>query len=180
MGVTRCPTPAPSSWPRSIAPSRQGGIGDRLVIGQWIAADSRWERTQRAYDLLVRGIAPDRASSGEEAAQYADARGETDEFIEPTLVGSDGRISERDSVICFNFRPDRMETAHQGAGRARALAGVRRNCRAGRGEARAGRNVGRRSPNMTSAGTIRFAPQRPDASLSNVVADNGGRQLHAG
>ena len=35
-------------------------------------------------------------------------RGETDEFIEPTLVGEEARIRPGDSIICFNFRPDRM------------------------------------------------------------------------
>ena len=40
--------------------------------------------------------------------QAAYERGETDEFIEPTLVGEEARIRPGDSVICFNFRPDRM------------------------------------------------------------------------
>ena len=34
-------------------------------------------------------------------------RGETDEFIKPTLVGDEGRIRDGDSVVFFNFRPDR-------------------------------------------------------------------------
>ena len=35
-------------------------------------------------------------------------RGESDEFIEPTLIGEDTLIGQSDSVVCFNFRPDRM------------------------------------------------------------------------
>ena len=34
-------------------------------------------------------------------------RGETDEFIKPTLVGEEGRVRDGDSVLFFNFRPDR-------------------------------------------------------------------------
>ena len=34
-------------------------------------------------------------------------RGETDEFIQPTLVGEEGRIRDGDAVVFFNFRPDR-------------------------------------------------------------------------
>jgi 2,3-bisphosphoglycerate-independent phosphoglycerate mutase len=59
------------------------------VIGRYWAMDRdrRWERTQRAYDLLVHGRAPYRADSGEQAVRDAYERGETDEFIEPTLIG---------------------------------------------------------------------------------------------
>jgi 2,3-bisphosphoglycerate-independent phosphoglycerate mutase len=80
------------------------------VVGRYWAMDRdrRWERTQRAYDMLVHGRAPYRASSGEQAVREAYERGETDEFIEPTLVGAEARIRPSDSVLCFNFRPDRM------------------------------------------------------------------------
>jgi 2,3-bisphosphoglycerate-independent phosphoglycerate mutase len=80
------------------------------VIGRYWAMDRdrRWERTQRAYDLLVHARAPHRAASGEEAVRAAYARGETDEFVEPTVVGADTAIGPGDSVVAFNFRPDRM------------------------------------------------------------------------
>jgi 2,3-bisphosphoglycerate-independent phosphoglycerate mutase len=80
------------------------------VIGRYWAMDRdrRWERTQRAYDLLVHARAPYSAASGEQAVRDAYERGETDEFIEPTLVGDPRPIEAADSVIAFNFRPDRM------------------------------------------------------------------------
>src|ERR1700722_19759129 len=80
------------------------------VIGRYWAMDrdSRWERTQRAYDLLVHGRAAHHADTGEQAVRDAYERGETDEFIEPTLVGEPAVIGTQDSVIAFNFRPDRM------------------------------------------------------------------------
>jgi 2,3-bisphosphoglycerate-independent phosphoglycerate mutase len=80
------------------------------VVGRYWAMDRdrRWERTQRAYDMLVHGRAPYHAPNGEQAVLDAYERGETDEFIEPTLVGEEARIRPGDSVVCFNFRPDRM------------------------------------------------------------------------
>src|SRR5262249_44877324 len=61
------------------------------VVGRYWAMDRdrRWDRTQRAYDLLVHGTAPHHASTSELGVREAYARGETDEFIEPTLVGED-------------------------------------------------------------------------------------------
>ena len=89
---------------------RTAGARVGSVIGRYWAMDRdrRWDRTQRAYDMLVHGEAPQRADSGEQAVQDAYRRGETDEFIEPTLVGEEARIRPGDSVIAFNFRPDRM------------------------------------------------------------------------
>ena len=85
--------------------------------------DSRWERTQRAYDLLVAGARRHRAASGVEAVRAAYERGETDEFIEPTLVGEEARIRPGDRVFCFNFRPDRMRQLVARARRARLRRG---------------------------------------------------------
>ena len=61
-----------------------------------------------AYDALVhgRGSAP-AAGSGVEAVRAAYGRGETDEFIKPTVVGEEARIRDGDAVLSFNFRPDR-------------------------------------------------------------------------
>ncbi len=89
---------------------RMEGMRVGSVVGRYWAMDRdhRWERTQRAYDLLVHGRAPHRADSGEQAVRDAYEREETDEFVEPTLVGEEARIRAGDSVLCFNFRPDRM------------------------------------------------------------------------
>jgi 2,3-bisphosphoglycerate-independent phosphoglycerate mutase len=86
------------------------GVRVGSVVGRYWAMDRdrRWERVQRAYDMLVHANAPFHADSGEQAVQDAYRRGETDEFIEPTLVGAEASIRPGDSVIAFNFRPDRM------------------------------------------------------------------------
>ena len=80
------------------------------VMGRYYAMDRdrRWERTKLAYDAIVHGIAGGLpAAGGEAAVRAAYARGETDEFVLPTLVGEEGRIREGDPALFFNFRPDR-------------------------------------------------------------------------
>lgn len=82
------------------------------VVGRYYAMDrdKRWERTQRAYDLLIYGKGePTTTVEKDVRSQYE--RGLTDEFIEPVVVigpdGPIGTIKDNDSVIFFNFRPDR-------------------------------------------------------------------------
>ncbi|HEV3376988.1 MAG TPA: 2,3-bisphosphoglycerate-independent phosphoglycerate mutase [Thermoleophilaceae bacterium] len=79
------------------------------VTGRYYAMDRdrRWDRTELTRDALVDGEAEFTAESGEAAVRAAYERDETDEFIKPTLVGEEGRIRPGDSVIFFNFRPDR-------------------------------------------------------------------------
>ena len=83
------------------------------VIGRYYAMDrdKRWERIQKAYDLLVNGIGKPSIDPVAAVNQSYDA-GITDEFVEPqVIVNFTGdpvaRIANDDSVICFNFRPDR-------------------------------------------------------------------------
>jgi 2,3-bisphosphoglycerate-independent phosphoglycerate mutase len=86
-----------------------GRVGS--VVGRYYAMDrdKRWDRTQKALDLLVGAKGDHRADTAEQAARDAYARDETDEFITPTTVGEeDSRIRPGDSVLAFNFRPDRM------------------------------------------------------------------------
>lgn len=83
------------------------------LVGRYYAMDrdKRWERTQRAYELLVHGKG-ERPSDPVAAIKSFYDRGITDEFVEPiVLAGADGEpvatIREGDAVIFFNFRPDR-------------------------------------------------------------------------
>lgn len=72
--------------------------------------DKRWDRVQRAYEMIVRGEGH-RASSGAELVRQAYSRDETDEFITPGVVvdtaGPIGRVEEGDAIVFFNFRADR-------------------------------------------------------------------------
>ncbi len=83
-----------------------GSIAD--VTGRYYAMDrdSRWERLQRAYDALVHGEAPVNADPAA-AVQASYDKGVTDEFMEPVICDPAGRIRSGDSVIFYNFRPDR-------------------------------------------------------------------------
>jgi 2,3-bisphosphoglycerate-independent phosphoglycerate mutase len=152
------------------------------VIGRYWAMDRdrRWERTQKAYDMLVHGRAPNRSDSGEQAVLDAYARGETDEFISPTLVGEEARIRPGDSVIAFNFRPDRMRQLT----RALAEPGF------GEGEEELPGWEGRHgAPAISSYATltryeegwpypVAFSPERPASTLATVLAGAGASQLH--
>ncbi len=80
------------------------------VCGRYHAMDRdrNWERTQRFWDLLVHARAPFGAATARQAAAAAAARGESDEFAQPALIGAPCPLVEGDAIIAFNFRADRM------------------------------------------------------------------------
>jgi 2,3-bisphosphoglycerate-independent phosphoglycerate mutase len=90
------------------------GCGEIVtVIGRYYAMDrdKRWERTKRAYDLLVHSVG-ERAKDPVAAIRQSYQDGITDEFVEPlVVVRDDGQpiasIRNNDVVVFFNFRPDR-------------------------------------------------------------------------
>ncbi|HEX3028912.1 MAG TPA: 2,3-bisphosphoglycerate-independent phosphoglycerate mutase [Clostridia bacterium] len=89
------------------------GVGKiASVMGRYYAMDrdNRWERVKLAYDAMVMGQGLNASSAGQAVAESY-ARGEFDEFVKPTVIVNDGKplatISKNDSVIFFNFRPDR-------------------------------------------------------------------------
>lgn len=89
------------------------GVGSiASVMGRYYAMDrdNRWERVKLAYDAMVLGQGLTAGSAGEAVAESY-AREEFDEFVKPTVILKDGKptatIGENDSIIFFNFRPDR-------------------------------------------------------------------------
>lgn len=82
------------------------------VVGRYYAMDrdKRWERTRKAYDLLVNGGGT-QTTKGAQAMRDAYTQGITDEFLEPTVIMENGQpiatIEAGDVVVCFNFRTDR-------------------------------------------------------------------------
>jgi 2,3-bisphosphoglycerate-independent phosphoglycerate mutase len=172
------------------------------VIGRYWAMDRdrRWERTQRAYDLLVHARAPYHAESGEQAVRDAYERGETDEFIEPTLVGDATPIAPGDSVLAFNFRPDRMRQLTRALAEPRfgdELVGEAPGVEAGV-EPAAAADAAEQLPGWSGRGgaaalaryatlteyeqgwpyPVAFAPERPATTLAAVLAQDGVAQLH--
>lgn len=93
---------------------RELGLGAvATVMGRFYAMDrdKRWERVEQAYNAMVFGEGLNATlATGAVARSYEE--GETDEFVKPTVIIKDsgepvGVIKEGDSVVFFNFRPDR-------------------------------------------------------------------------
>lgn len=79
------------------------------VIGRYYAMDrdQRWDRTEKAYRAMVYGEGH-RVGSPMEALELAYGRGESDEFVYPSVIDPGGYIRKGDAVIFFNFRADRI------------------------------------------------------------------------
>ncbi len=88
---------------------QQMGIGQiATVMGRYYAMDrdKRWDRLQKAYDAIVCAQAPF-ASDAAKAVQASYDAGVTDEFMVPVVCAQDVQVRDNDSIIFFNFRPDR-------------------------------------------------------------------------
>jgi 2,3-bisphosphoglycerate-independent phosphoglycerate mutase len=150
-----------------------GGARIASVSGRFYAMDrdKREERTQLALDALVKGEAEFSAESGEQAVRAAYQRGETDEFIKPTLVGEraarastgsprgEGKIRDGDSAIFFNFRPDRARQLTEALGDKVKLTTLTQY-------------------QEHWDYPVAFPPARPAVTLASTLADRGMAQLH--
>jgi len=88
---------------------REIGAGKiATVSGRYYAMDrdNRWERVELAYNALVRGQGETGGDPLEVAGRFYQ-KDITDEFMLPTVCIQGAQIKENDSVVCFNFRPDR-------------------------------------------------------------------------
>ena len=94
---------------KTMEKCRELGVGKiATVMGRYYAMDrdKRWDRLENAYDALVYGEGvqdPDPIHAIEESYK----NGVTDEFVVPAVTCEGGRVSAGDSVVFFNFRPDR-------------------------------------------------------------------------
>jgi 2,3-bisphosphoglycerate-independent phosphoglycerate mutase len=140
-----------------------GGARIGSVTGRYYAMDRdrRWDRTELARDALVDGKAEFHAESGERAVREAYERGETDEFIKPTVVGEEGSIRAGDQVIFFNFRPDRARQLTEVLSKVPDV----------------------RITTLTEYQEewdypAAFPQERPDVTLASTLAERGLKQLH--
>ena len=97
---------------KTVAKCAELGVGKiATVMGRFYAMDrdKRWDRVEMAYDAMVYGEAAEGNVGVDPAAavQASYDKGVTDEFVEPVVCDADGTISDHDSVIFFNYRPDR-------------------------------------------------------------------------
>lgn len=79
------------------------------VVGRYWAMDrdNRWNRVEKAYNCLLLGEG-EKAITACEGVKNSYTNDKNDEFVEPTVIGGDeSRIKDNDSIIFFNFRPDR-------------------------------------------------------------------------
>ena len=154
---------SPTSGAEALAKVERWGIGRvGSVVGRYYAMDrdARWDRTERAVKLLVDGEGDHHAETGEQAVRDAYERDETDEFITPTTVGEEARIRPGDSVIAFNFRPDRMRQI------TRKLSEV------------VDRYTTMAEYDEDWDFPILFPPKRPAITIAEVISRLGRAQLH--
>ena len=171
--------------PPDSSPGFLAEIGDAMaaagvgrygtVSGRFYAMDrdTRWERVGLAYDALVYGRG-EQAPNVQAAVAAAYERGETDEFVRPTVIGARDEHRVRDGDVClfFNFRPDR----------------ARELTRAFFEESFAEFDRGPHPPRVAFLTMtqykkefplpVAFGPERVDHVLAEVLAEHGLRQLH--
>ena len=142
------------------------------VGGRYYAMDrdTRWERTKLAYDAIVHaeGLS---AASAEAAIAASYERGETDEFVKPTVIGDYDGAAEGDVAIFVNFRPDRARQMT----RALAEAGFEEFSRSG------GPLLDLTTMTEYRKGwpyPVAFAEARPKTTLAETISAAGARQLH--
>jgi len=154
----------------TVGVGRFGTVGGRYYA---MDRDTRWERVRLAYDALAYGHG-EQAPSAQAAVSAAYERGETDEFVRPTVIGARDQHRVRDGDVClfFNFRPDR----------------ARELTRAFFEEPFAEFDRGPHPPRVEFVTMSRykkefplpvaFGPEPVAHVLAEVLADHGLRQLH--
>ncbi|OPX89723.1 2,3-bisphosphoglycerate-independent phosphoglycerate mutase [Pelotomaculum sp. PtaB.Bin117] len=147
------------------------------VMGRYYAMDRdrRWERVEQAYNAMVCGDGI-QANSPFDAVDLGYGRGETDEFIRPTVIAREGGklvagVSDGDAIIFYNFRPDRareltrafIDEDFDGFARRDGYPKVHFTCMT--------------LYDKTIKAPVAFEPQRLGNTLGQVFSDNGIVQL---
>lgn len=154
----------------ALAKTAGGSIA--TVSGRYCAMDRarHWDRTQRAWDAMVlaQGLTADEPR---EAIESAYARGEGDEFIQPTVIVGHGGIPHDEPVLFFNFRSDR-------ARQLTAAFGLNDFDAFRRGGAGPRRLICMTEYDATYPFPVLFAPQVPEQVLAEVISEGGLGQFH--
>ncbi len=153
-------------------PLADGGRGHiATVMGRYWAMDrdNRWERIERAYRAIVwgEGLPADDAIS---AVELSYSTGATDEFVQPIVIDPSG-VRDGDTVIFFNFRPDRARELTR-AFVDRSLTQFQR------GPVREVQFVTLTDYDPTLPVAVAFPKELPQHVLADVLAEQGLRQLH--
>ncbi|MGD2075629.1 MAG: 2,3-bisphosphoglycerate-independent phosphoglycerate mutase [Gammaproteobacteria bacterium] len=142
------------------------------VSGRYCAMDraKHWDRTERAWKAMVLGQGLT-AETPREAIETAYARGEGDEFIQPTVIVGHGGIGRDEPVLFFNFRSDRARQLSA----AFALQDFNAFDRSG---VCLDELVCMTEYDATYPFTVLFPPQTPRQVLAEVLSESGLHQLH--
>ena len=103
------PSSAAEYMEEAVAEMKKIGVGKvATVAGRYYAMDrdNAWDRVEKAYDAMVMGEGV-QETDPVQAIKNSYANGVTDEFMLPAVVDKQGMVREGDSVVFFNFRPDR-------------------------------------------------------------------------
>jgi 2,3-bisphosphoglycerate-independent phosphoglycerate mutase len=150
------------------------------VGGRYYAMDrdQRWDRTERGYDAIVHGEAAYRATSVSDAIAAGYARGETDEFVAPTVIDGAGRPIERgDAIIHANFRADRARQLTHALADGRSFDAFDRRSPSGRPAPTDLLVVTMTEYEVGLPVQVAFPPE-PVPSLAEAVSEAGWRQFH--
>lgn len=150
----------------------EAGGGIATISGRFYAMDrdSRWDRTERAWRAMTLGQGR-RAVNAEQAVAAAYAAGETDEFIQPTVLPAWLEVRHEDPFISINFRADRAKQITAALGHAQ-FAGF------DRGDSPVPAVTCIMPYDKEAALPCAFAPERPDTTLGKVLANQGIEQFH--
>ena len=167
--------------PRSAGPSlarlqqvcdRVGNARIATVGGRYYAMDRdhRWDRLRKAWDAIVDGRGVHQADGALAALDAAYARGENDEFVDPTVIGAPAPILDGAAVVFMNFRADRA--------RQLAAAFVDPDFDGFQSRRPAlSRFVCLTEYDARLPGPVAFGPEALHNTLGEVLAENGLRQL---
>ncbi|GGF61233.1 2,3-bisphosphoglycerate-independent phosphoglycerate mutase [Alteromonas lipolytica] len=110
------PQSAQASLEKADAVFAEIGCGKTAtIIGRYFAMDrdKRWDRVQKAYDLITQGKGEATAESAVAGLKASYDAGKNDEFVPPTVIGDSVSVADGDSIIFMNFRADRARQLTQ-------------------------------------------------------------------
>lgn len=168
------PPNSAKNYVRQIEDKIKGKAKICSIIGRTYAMDreNRWDRVEKAYDMLCLGRAENFAYDAVSAIEDSYEQNIFDEFIEPTIIGPAQKITRFDGVIFFNYRTDRAReltqaiTADEFSHFDRAKLSDIKFC-----------TMTEYADYLTNT-VIAFPPEKIENNLSAILSKNGLKQFH--
>lgn len=150
---------------RTIGVGRVATIAGRYYT---MDRDKRWERVEQGYRAMTEGKGH-RAGTPEQAVTDSYDRGDSDEFLKPTIVDQHGLVEDGDGIIFFNFRPDRAREITRAFVDADLREFERANIKVN--------FVCMTQYDATIKVPVAFGPQNLDDTLGEIISRSGYKQL---